>query len=258
MEFTSKNDISGLMDQLFSKIWKDPLNIEEITAPKHLISTLNTHSFITALNDQSFLDALLKSDILIPDGVGVVFGLKLLYGEKIKKIAGYDLFELEMEKLNNSNGKCFFFGSSLNVLNLIVKRASHDYPNVVVGINSPPYKSEFDVEENELMISEINSFSPDVLFIGMTAPKQEKWAFSNINKLNVGHVCCIGAVFDYYAGTMKRAPKWMIDNGFEWIYRLISEPRRMWRRYLVNNFKFILLITKERLKRGGTKLSPSK
>jgi N-acetylglucosaminyldiphosphoundecaprenol N-acetyl-beta-D-mannosaminyltransferase len=127
-----------------------------------------------------------------------------------------------------------------------------------VGFNSPPYKSEFDVEENELMIEEINSFSPNVLFIGMTAPKQEKWAFSNINKLNVGHVCCIGAVFDYYAGTMKRAPKWMIDNGFEWVYRLISEPRRMWRRYLINNFKFILLITKERLKRGGSKLSSIK
>jgi N-acetylglucosaminyldiphosphoundecaprenol N-acetyl-beta-D-mannosaminyltransferase len=164
------------------------------------------------------------------------------------KIAGYDLFELEMGKLNNSNGKCFFLGSSLNVLNLIVKRAKLDYPNVLVDYNSPPYKSEFTDEENELMIEKINAFSPDVLFIGMTAPKQEKWAFSNISKLRAGHVCCIGAVFDYYAGTMKRAPKWMIDHGFEWVYRLISEPRRMWRRYLVNNFRFILLVTKERIK----------
>jgi N-acetylglucosaminyldiphosphoundecaprenol N-acetyl-beta-D-mannosaminyltransferase len=249
MEFSNKTRISFAMSQLFSKIWKDPLDIEEITAPKHLINTLNTHSFVTALNDQSFLDALLKSDMLIPDGVGVVFGLKLLYGEKIKKIAGYDLFELEMKKLNNSNGKCYFLGSSLNVLNLIVKRAKCDYPNVVVDFNSPPYKSEFTDEENELIIEKINSSSPDVLFVGMTAPKQEKWAFSNFDKLKVKHVCCIGAVFDYYAGTKKRAPKWMIDNGFEWVYRLISEPRRMWRRYLINNVRFILLIVKEKLKK---------
>lgn len=248
MEFSNNTRISFAMSQLFSKIWKDPLDIEEITAPKHLINTLNTHSFVTALNDQSFLDALLKSDVLIPDGVGVVFGLKLLYGEKIQKIAGYDLFELEMQKLNSSNGKCYFLGSSLNVLNLIVKRAMRDYPNVVVDFNSPPYKSEFTDEENVLMLEKINASSPDVLFVGMTAPKQEKWVLSNFDKLNVGHVCCIGAVFDYYAGTKKRAPRWMIDNGFEWVYRLLSEPRRMWRRYLINNFKFILLITKEKLK----------
>jgi N-acetylglucosaminyldiphosphoundecaprenol N-acetyl-beta-D-mannosaminyltransferase len=248
MEFIDKTRISFAVNQLFSKIWKEPLAIADTTTPKHLICTLNTHSFITALDDQGFYQALLKSDILIPDGVGVVFGLKLLYGEKIRKIAGYDLFELEMKELNNSNGKCFFLGSSLKVLDLIIKRAAVDYPNVKVDFNSPPYSPEFALEENELMIQKINSFSPSVLFIGMTAPKQEKWAFANLNKLNVGHVCCIGAVFDYYAGTKKRAPKWMIDNGFEWMYRLITEPRRTWRRYLVNNFRFILLIVKEKLK----------
>jgi N-acetylglucosaminyldiphosphoundecaprenol N-acetyl-beta-D-mannosaminyltransferase len=82
----------------------------------------------------------------------------------------------------------------------------------------------------------------------MTAPKQEKWAYNNFSNLDVGHICCIGAVFDYYAGTRKRAPRWMIDNGFEWVYRLISEPRRMWRRYLINNFKFIYMIMEKKLK----------
>lgn len=250
MEITSKNEISGLMHKLFCKVWKEPIDIDSITAPKHLISTLNTHSFITALTDRSFYDALINSDIVIPDGVGVIFGLKLLYGEKIKKIAGYDLFELEMAKLNSIRGKCFFLGSSLKVLNSIDNRARHEYPNVTIGYNSPPYKSEFTDADNDLMIEKINAFNPHVLFIGMTAPKQEKWAFSNLNKLNVGHICCIGAVFDYYSGAIKRAPKWMIDNGFEWIYRLISEPRRMWRRYLINNFKYIILITKERIKYG--------
>ena len=249
MNFNNNARISSALNQLFSKIRTYPLDIGKMTRSKLLINTLNTHSFITALNDPVFYNALLESDIVIPDGVGVVFGIKVLFGEKIKKIAGYDLFELEMEKLNSSNGKCFFLGSSLNVLNLIVRRARVEYPNVIIDFYSPPFKSEFTNEENELMIKTINNFSPDVLFIGMTAPKQEKWAFSNFNKLQVRHVCCIGAVFDYYAGTIKRAPKWMINNGFEWMYRLISEPRRMWRRYLINNLKFVLIVLKEKQKR---------
>jgi len=255
MEINDKSGISFVIDKLFSKVWVSPLNIKEKTSEKLLINTINTHSFITALGDDDFFNALLKSDILIPDGVGIIFGLRLLYGKRIKKIAGYDLFELEMQHLNERNGRCFFLGSSLEVLNLIVKRAMVDFPNVKVNYNSPPYKSKLSDIENSLIIDEINSFSPDVLFIGMTAPKQEKWAVSNITKLNVGHVCCIGAVFDYYAGTKKRAPRWMINNGFEWVYRLFKEPRRMWRRYLINNFRYILLITKERLKRIKKKIT---
>ena len=97
------------------------------------------------------------------------------------------------------------------------------------------------------MLEAINTFQPDVLKIGMTAPKQEKWSFQHYGQLNVGHICCIGAVFDFYAGTIKRAPKWMIKMGLEWFYRLIKEPRRMWQRYLIGNFIFIYHIINEKL-----------
>ena len=97
------------------------------------------------------------------------------------------------------------------------------------------------------MIRKVNDFNPDVLFIGMTAPKQEKWAYQHFNELEAGHICCIGAVFDFYAGNIERAPGWMIDSGLEWLFRLLKEPRRMWRRYLIGNSKFIWLIIKEKL-----------
>ena len=138
-----------------------------------------------------------------------------------------------------------FLGSKDETLQKISKRASIDYPNVHVFNYSPPYKTSFSEEENRIMVEKINEQVPDVLFIGMTAPKQEKWAYQNFNQLNVGNVCCIGAVFDFYAGTSKRAPKWMINMGIEWLYRLISNPKRMWRRYLIGNTKFILTIMKE-------------
>ncbi len=92
----------------------------------------------------------------------------------------------------------------------------------------------------------INDYNPDVLFIGMTAPKQEKWAYHNFNIIEANHVCCIGAVFDYYANTIKRAPQWMINNGLEWFYRFIKEPRRMWRRYILGIPHFFWLIFKEK------------
>ena len=97
------------------------------------------------------------------------------------------------------------------------------------------------------MLDVINSFVPDVLFVGMTAPKQEIWAHQNFKKIKAKRVISIGAVFDFYAGTVKRAPKWMISLGFEWIYRLIREPKRMWRRYLIGNIKFIAQILKTKI-----------
>ena len=96
------------------------------------------------------------------------------------------------------------------------------------------------------MLTAINSIKPDVLFIGLTAPKQEKWAYKHFNELEARHICSIGAVFDFYAGTVTRSPKWMIDYGLEWLYRLLKEPRRMWQRYLKGNLIFIFLIIKEK------------
>ena len=97
------------------------------------------------------------------------------------------------------------------------------------------------------MINAINAENPDVLFIGMTAPKQEKWAYQHFNKLKALHIGCIGAVFDFYAGDVKRAPKWIVKTGFEWSYRLFSEPKRLWKRYLFGNISFVHKLVKEKL-----------
>ena len=222
--------------------------LESISHPKLLINTLNAHSFNTARKDDDFNKALLCSDVLLPDGISVVWAMRLLNGLKIQKIAGADLFFYEMERANEKGGKCFFLGSTTETLEKIQKRAASEYPNVEVSSYSPPYKAEFSYEDNEQMIEAINTVKPDVLFVGMTAPKQEKWAYQHFIQMQVGHVCCIGAVFDFYAGTVQRAPMWMIQLGVEWLYRLIKEPRRLWRRYLIGNTKFLGYILIEKLK----------
>ena len=217
---------------------------------KLLIDTINAHSFVTTQKDKEFEEALLEADALIPDGISVVMAAKLLRMKNApkEKIAGADLFEFEMEKLNRKGGKCFFMGSSEAVLQKIRENAAVKYPSVIVETYSPPYKPVFSEEDNSLIIKAINSFNPDLLWIGMTAPKQEKWLHDNWPRLEIQcHAGAIGAVFDFFAGTLQRAPENWQKAGLEWLYRFIKEPRRMWRRNLISNPIFVWLVLLEKL-----------
>lgn len=218
---------------------------------KLLINTINAFSYDNARKDVLFSEALQKGDVLIPDGISIVKACRFLNAKSQPKerIAGWDLFVYEMEKLNRVGGKVMFLGSSDAVLNLIRQRVAEKYPKIEVDTYSPPYKPVFSDEENEAMISAINYSNPDLLWIGMTAPKQEKWAYTHLDRLDVHcHIGTIGAVFDFFAGTVKRAPERWQRVGLEWLYRLLSEPRRMWRRYFIGNAKFIYYIMVEKIK----------
>lgn len=214
---------------------------------KLLINTINAHSYNTALKDPVFAEALLKGDALVPDGASIVLAFKWLRHEKIERTAGWDLFEHEMERLNRKGGTCFFLGSSPDTLEKVKAKARQVYPNIQVETYSPPYKPTFTQEENRAMIDAVNRVRPDLLWIGMTAPKQEKWAYAHLKELEVnGHIGTIGAVFDFFAGNVKRAPLWWQEHGLEWLYRLIKEPRRMWRRYIIGNCLFLWNIIQEK------------
>ena len=271
---------------------------------KLLINTINAHSYNTARKDELFAEALTNGDVLIPDGVSIVKACRWIKAKSLPKerIAGWDLFEFEMNKLeecgmknvecgvngeecgmNNSSldnsssasadhscsGKrlyepsaklkiqnskfrerpltVMFMGSSQKVLDLIVKRAAEVYPHLKIVTYSPPYKPEFSEEDNKAIVEAINAVDPDLLWIGMTAPKQEKWTYSHWNELNIHcHVGTIGAVFDFFAGTVERAPIWWQRHGLEWLYRLLKEPKRMWRRYIIGNTLFLWNMVKEK------------
>ena len=272
---------------------------------KLLINTINAHSYNTARKDELFAEALTNGDVLIPDGVSIVKACRWIKAKSLPKerIAGWDLFEFEMNKLeecgmknvecgvngeecgmNNSSldnsssasadhscsGKrlyepsaklkiqnskfrerpltVMFMGSSQKVLDLIVTRAAEVYPHLKIVTYSPPYKPEFSEEDNKAIIEAINAVNPDLLWIGMTAPKQEKWTYSHWNELNIHcHVGTIGAVFDFFAGTVERAPIWWQRHGLEWLYRLLKEPKRMWRRYIIGNTLFLWNMLKEKV-----------
>lgn len=220
--------------------------------PKLLVNTINQYSYCIAEKDEGFKKALMASDVLLPDGVSMVLTAKLLHGKKLKKIAGADLHQFLLKKLNNEKGRCFYLGSSQETLNKISEKIAKDYPNISLGTFSPPFKAKFSSADNDKMITVVNNFNPDVLFVGMTAPKQEKWSFLHLNSLNANIVCSIGAVFDFYAGTVQRPNEKWRNLGLEWLGRLFKEPKRMWQRYLRYGgvFCFYLLREKFRLMTG--------
>jgi N-acetylglucosaminyldiphosphoundecaprenol N-acetyl-beta-D-mannosaminyltransferase len=211
-----------------------------------LINTINQYSFCMANVDEGFRESLKMSDILLPDGIAMVAAEYVLSGNKIKKVAGADVHEYLMNDLNEKNGSCFYLGASESTLTHIKDKISVEYPNVTVGSYSPPFKKTFSREDNKNMVEAVNSFEPDVVFVGMTAPKQEKWAYKHKNLLNTRVICTIGAVFDFYAGTIKRPGKVWQNLGLEWLGRLLSEPARLWKRYLYYGPVFVWLILKEK------------
>ena len=221
-------------------IFVDDISAIEINSSiKKVISTINAYSYVTAKSDTSFDDALHASDAILPDGGGIVLAAKKTTNQAIDRIAGADLHKHLLAQLNATNGKCFYLGATQETLDKIRKRLSHEYPNIIVGSYSPPFKASFNDEDNAMMIANVNEFNPDVLFIGMTAPKQEKWAIEHRDKLHFKIAAPIGAVFDFYAGNTKRAPVWMQKNHLEWLHRSLSSWR-LAKRYLISNPLFII------------------
>ncbi|PKA98777.1 N-acetylglucosaminyldiphosphoundecaprenol N-acetyl-beta-D-mannosaminyltransferase [Flavobacteriaceae bacterium MAR_2009_75] len=214
------------------EVFSGNLNKVDWSAQKLIVNTINQYSYCIAEEDGAFKKALRASDVLLPDGVGIVWAAKWLKGEKLTKIAGADLHEHLLGYLQHTQGHCFYMGSSVQVLEKIKKRVANDYPNVKVGTYSPPYKTVFSPAENVEIVNAINGFGPDVVFVGMTAPKQEKWVYDNQQLIDRGIVCSIGAVFDFYAGTVERPSQVWQKMGLEWLGRLLKEPKRMWKRYI--------------------------
>lgn len=213
----------------------------KLSDDKLIINTINAYSYVVAKHDKQFKTVLQFSDILLPDGFPIVFAARLLKkSNSIKKIAGTDLFHHKMRLLDQKEGSCFFLGALPGTLKIIENKAHIDYPNVKVNSYSPPFKKEFSEDDNAKIIAEINQYKPDVLFIGMTAPKQEKWIYQNIGSLNIGSACSIGAVFDFYAGMIKRPSGIWIKLHLEWFVRLINEPKRLWKRYLIYSPLFFI------------------
>lgn len=214
---------------------------------KGLVITPNVDHIINITSNRKLKEIYQSALLLFPDGMPIVWLSKLWKFKSLKeRITGADLLPAICKSAAKENLNIYFLGGLEGVAEKAKENLQAKYPNInIVGVYSPPFGFENNQFELDKIITDINKKNVDILFVGVGSPKQEIWAYNNLDKLNTGPVLCVGAAFDFAAGTINRAPNFISKMGLEWFWRLIKEPKRMWKRYLVKDPKFLFLAFKE-------------
>jgi N-acetylglucosaminyldiphosphoundecaprenol N-acetyl-beta-D-mannosaminyltransferase len=206
------------------------------------IVVANVDTIVTCKFNASMQEAVNNSSLAIPDGFPLVL-LGRLYGYPLKKRAyGPDLM-FEFLRMTEGKGYShFFYGATQNTLAKMIKKITVLFPKTkIAGYYDPPFRP-LTREEDSRIVEMINKLAPDVLWIGIGCPKQELWMSGHSSRLSIPVMVGVGAAFDFLAGSKRQAPWWMRNYGFEWLFRLLTEPKRLWRRYLINNLLFIYFV----------------
>lgn len=211
-------------------------HIKELSGDYICVS--NVHTTVTSYEDETYKEVQNGGIMAIPDG-GPLSSVGRKRGAKNMSRTAGPSYMGEVLRMSAMYGwKHYFYGSTQETLDKMKVKLEKSYPGVqVVGMYSPPFRS-MSIEEDKEIIETINSASPDFLWVGLGAPKQEEWMAAHQGRV-CGLMVGVGAAFDYYAGNIKRAPGWMQKSNLEWFYRLLQDPKRLWKRYIVTNCKFI-------------------
>lgn len=216
----------------------------------------NVHSVVTATQDTEYGRVVNEADMATPDGAPVAWMLRRLGNVGQQRINGPDLMWRYCEqnqnldsRLREDDGGVFFYGSTEETLAVLKNKLLAAFPNLkIAGAISPPFRA-LTPDEDDAIVAKINASGAGVVWVSLGCPKQELWMAAHRGRINAVMIG-VGAAFDYHAGTIKRAPEWMQDCGLEWLHRLVSEPRRLWKRYLVTNTLFVLGAAKQLIKAG--------
>jgi len=205
---------------------------------------INAGKVVKMQSDKKLRDSVISSDIINADGMSIVWAARLMGLEIKERVAGIDLMDNLVELANKKNYNCFFLGAKEKVVKKVVDHYSDKYSDQVIAGYKNGY---FDADEENIIIDQIITSRPNFLFVAMTSPKKEIFLNKYKAKLkSVNLIMGVGGSFDVISGEIKRAPLFMQKLGLEWFYRFVQEPRRMWRRYLIGNLKFIIIIFKAR------------
>lgn len=212
------------------------------------ICVSNVHMCIETYKNNEFSEVVNQADLVVPDGRPIFWAQRLLGFTDAQQTRGMDL-TLELCRHASDNGLTVgFYGGSDSALEAMQKQLLTRYPQLSIAIaHSPPFRPLTDVEAQQV-INDINASEVDILFVGLGCPKQERWMAEHKPQLSCV-MLGVGAVFDFLAGSKKHAPVWMQKSGLEWLYRLLDEPKRLWRRYLYTNPLFIILFLQQLLGR---------
>lgn len=225
------------------------LQIEQITRfihsnKPHFVTYSNVHVVVTAHKDAELQHAVNEADIASPDGKPMEFVARAKGLKTFRRCTGPDMMLAVLKESEAKGYTNYFYGSTQDTLDKLKEQLMTDYPNLIIlKMVSPPFRLLTE-EEDQQIIEEINTLSPDLIWVGLGAPKQEKWMHQKRNQIKRGVMLGVGAAFDFHAQKIKRAPMWMQNAGLEWFHRLLSEPKRLLKRYIITNTLFLIYLFK--------------
>ncbi|MEQ1948152.1 MAG: WecB/TagA/CpsF family glycosyltransferase [Bryobacteraceae bacterium] len=210
-------------------------------ATARYICVTSVHGIVTARSDRRFRDILNRADMATPDGMPVVWAMRSLGRKQQKRVYGPDLMLRLCECAASRGHRVFLYGGRPEVLPQLAERLQAKMPQLeIAGMYSPPFRP-LTAEEDAAVVHQIRQSGADIVFVGISTPKQEHWMSQHVDSLPGTIMLGVGAAFDFHAGRVKQAPAWMQRAGLEWFFRLLMEPMRLWRRYLLETPRFLPL-----------------
>lgn len=208
----------------------------------HYVCVTGVHGVMESQRDPELLAIHNRSGLTTPDGMPMVWASHSAGQRHVERVYGPDLMLALCERAEARGWTSFFYGGKEGIPELLAEKLQERYPGLkVVGTYSPPFRP-LTAEEDDAVVEMINGAAPDLVWVGLSTPKQERWMADHVDRLNAAALLGVGAAFDIHAGVLPQAPRWMQRSGLEWLYRLGREPRRLWKRYAVNNPRFVWAI----------------
>lgn len=211
------------------------------------VVTPNVDHIVKLENDSLFREIYGKASLVLTDGQPLIWISRWLKTPIVEKVSGSDLFPRVCERAALKGYRVFLLGAAEGVADKAAQDLRKRYPGLqIAGTYSPPYGFEKDKQKIDFTCKKVREASPDILAFGLGTPKQEKFFYQNMDQLSVPVALHIGGTIDFEAGVVKRAPRWLRDNGMEWFYRLLQEPRRLFRRYIIDDIQIFRIVWKYR------------
>jgi N-acetylglucosaminyldiphosphoundecaprenol N-acetyl-beta-D-mannosaminyltransferase len=213
---------------------------------QHYVCVTGVHGVMESQRDPELLRIHNASGLTTPDGMPLVWAGRWAGLRHMSRVYGPDLMLAVLERSRERGWRSFFYGGKQGVPEMLAQRMSERFPGLeVVGCYSPPFRP-LNEGEDALVVEMLNAADPDLVWVGLSTPKQERWMATHLGRVKAPVLLGVGAAFDIHAGLLPQAPHWMQRTGLEWLYRLAREPRRLWRRYLTNNPRFMVQILRRR------------
>jgi N-acetylglucosaminyldiphosphoundecaprenol N-acetyl-beta-D-mannosaminyltransferase len=218
----------------------------------HYVCVTGVHGVMESWRDEELRRVHNSAGLVTPDGMPLVWLSRQMGFCQVERVYGPDLMLAVCEHSAKRGHSQFFYGGAPGVAETLASRLQSRFPGLrVAGVYSPPFRA-LSPEEDAAVVECINAAAPDLVWVGMSTPKQERWMSEHRAELKAAVLIGVGAAFDFHAGLKRQAPRWMQNSGLEWLFRLVSEPRRLWRRYLVNNPWFLWLVFLQNLRKAHT------